>query len=85
MTAFAQHIDFHWAGLHNVILLYSLAHNNYYDTGAYVASVKPGSQDDTGAYVASVKPGFDTGAYVASVASSQVHNMTLHGAYIASE
>ncbi len=37
-----------------------------YDTGAYVASVKPGSP---GAYVASVKPGsqYDTGAYVASV------------------
>ncbi len=29
----------------------------YDDAGAYVASVKPGSQYDAGAYIASVKPG----------------------------
>ncbi len=46
---------------YNVVLI--LVHNNY-NAGAYVASVKPGSQ-------------YDAGAYVASVASSLVHNMTL--------
>ncbi len=49
--------------------------------GAYVASVKPGSQYDAGTYVASVASSlvhnYDAGAYVASVASSLVHNMTL--------
>ncbi len=54
-----------------------------YNVGAYVASVKPGSQYDAGAYVASVKPGsqYDTGAYVASVKPGSQYDA---GAYVAS-
>ncbi len=50
--------------------------------GAYVVSVKPGSQYDAGAYVVSVKPGsqYDAGAYVASVKPGSQYNA---GAYVA--